>query len=294
MIDFNSPSGPVMSSPRSRAALTSSAIAARSLADAVDDDVLFFASLGIALTPLIVSVIGDQPSRRHPPACQAGNTVWRTVPGVAPDRSADLGGGVSSHGVQDVLVASEEDGLAPAHEAHDDAAVDALSEEKRGCGVSGVVEAGWAYAGFGQEHLPCVVVGAGVYRGAVRLGEDQVVVMPGAASSKAFVGLGPAVVVEVGEHLWGYRQGSSAGAALGVVEAEAAAVSAGASRGGVRGGGIVAAVLPREALELAADGEGAGVEVEVAPRQCEGFALAQSEREGDGPSCAVSFGVGDP
>ena len=56
MIDFNSPSGPVMSSPRSRAARTSSAIAARSLADAVDDDVLFFASLGIALTPLTVSV----------------------------------------------------------------------------------------------------------------------------------------------------------------------------------------------------------------------------------------------
>jgi hypothetical protein len=51
------------------AALPDAAIAARSLADAVDDDVLFFASLGIALTPLTVSVIGIQPSRRHPPAC---------------------------------------------------------------------------------------------------------------------------------------------------------------------------------------------------------------------------------
>jgi hypothetical protein len=70
VIDFNSPSGPVMSSPRSRAALASSAIAARSLADTVDDDVLFFASLGIALMPVIVLVNSDQSSRRQLPACQ--------------------------------------------------------------------------------------------------------------------------------------------------------------------------------------------------------------------------------
>ncbi len=84
VIDFSSPSGPVMSSPRSRAALTSSAIAARSRADALDDDVLFLASLGIALTPLIVSVISDQPSRQQLLTCQARNTVWRTVPYKGP------------------------------------------------------------------------------------------------------------------------------------------------------------------------------------------------------------------
>ena len=79
MIDFNSPSGPVISSPRSRAALTSCAIAAFSLQVAVDDD-RFLASLGIKFMLVIVSVTGDQPSPPAVLACQARTTVWRTVP----------------------------------------------------------------------------------------------------------------------------------------------------------------------------------------------------------------------
>jgi hypothetical protein len=67
VIDFNNPSGPVMSSPRSLAALTSCAIAAFSDGVAVDDERRLLASLGIELTLVIVSVISDQPSRQPPP-----------------------------------------------------------------------------------------------------------------------------------------------------------------------------------------------------------------------------------
>ena len=68
-----------MSSPRSRAAFTSCAIAAFSAADARDeDDRSFLAFLGIELTPVIVSVIGDQPSHQQLLTCQARNTVCRT------------------------------------------------------------------------------------------------------------------------------------------------------------------------------------------------------------------------
>ncbi|MFZ1784228.1 MAG: hypothetical protein WAU23_03415, partial [Ferruginibacter sp.] len=44
----------------------------------------FLASLGIELTPVIVSVIGDQPSHQQLLACQARNTVCRTVPKARP------------------------------------------------------------------------------------------------------------------------------------------------------------------------------------------------------------------
>ncbi|CCI53351.1 hypothetical protein BN13_380002 [Nostocoides jenkinsii Ben 74] len=80
MIDFNNPSGPVMSSPRSLAALTSCAIAAFSDGVAVDDERRLLASLGIELTLVIVSVISDQPSRQPTLACQVRTTVRRTVP----------------------------------------------------------------------------------------------------------------------------------------------------------------------------------------------------------------------
>jgi len=56
VIDFSSPSGPVMSSPRSRAALTSYPIATFSAGIAAEDD-RFFASLGMELTLVIVSVM---------------------------------------------------------------------------------------------------------------------------------------------------------------------------------------------------------------------------------------------
>jgi len=69
-----------MSSPRSRGALTSCAIAARSVGVAVEDEDRLFGSLGIELTPVIVSVIGDQPSPPATLACRAGNTVHRTAP----------------------------------------------------------------------------------------------------------------------------------------------------------------------------------------------------------------------
>ena len=82
MIDFNNPSGQAMSSPRSRAALTSCAITARSAWVAVDEEDRFFGSFGIELTPVIVSVVGDQPSPPATPACRAGNTVHRTAPKV--------------------------------------------------------------------------------------------------------------------------------------------------------------------------------------------------------------------
>jgi len=86
VIDFNNPSGPVMSSPRSLAALTSCAIAALSDGVAVDDERRLLASLGIEPTLVIVSVISDQPSRQPTLACQVRTTVRRTVP--APNGAA--------------------------------------------------------------------------------------------------------------------------------------------------------------------------------------------------------------
>ena len=85
MIDFNNPSGPVMSSPRSLAALTSCAIAALSDGVAVDDERRLLASLGIELTLVIVSVISDQPSRQPTLACQVRTSIRRTVPITAAD-----------------------------------------------------------------------------------------------------------------------------------------------------------------------------------------------------------------
>ena len=103
MIDFNSPSGPVISSPRSRAALTSCAIAAFSLQVAVDDD-RFLASLGIKFMLVIVSVTGDQPSPPAVLACQARNTVWRTVPRNLGRFTVGAGCGVVGHADLDDVV----------------------------------------------------------------------------------------------------------------------------------------------------------------------------------------------
>jgi len=77
VIVFNSPSGPVRSSPRERAALTSSRTASRSTWPGFR---LFVASLGIELMPVSVSVIGDQPSSPTLGRRVGGNTVRRTVP----------------------------------------------------------------------------------------------------------------------------------------------------------------------------------------------------------------------
>ena len=78
MIDFSNPSGPVMSSPRARAARTSSATAAPSAAVAPEEH-SFFGSFGFELTPEILSAITAQPSPPTPSARRARNTVQRTV-----------------------------------------------------------------------------------------------------------------------------------------------------------------------------------------------------------------------
>jgi hypothetical protein len=79
VIAFNNPSGPVMLSPRARAALTSSRTAAHS---ASPDGMLFPAASLAGLTPTSVSVIADQPSwpTLLRSAHQARTTVQRTVP----------------------------------------------------------------------------------------------------------------------------------------------------------------------------------------------------------------------
>jgi hypothetical protein len=80
VIDFNSPSGPVMSSPRPRAARTNSCTAARSAALTLEER-SFFGSL-IELMLGIVSATTGQPSSPTTSACRAGNTVHRTVPAM--------------------------------------------------------------------------------------------------------------------------------------------------------------------------------------------------------------------
>lgn len=97
---------------------------------------------------------------------------------VSPDRAADPRGGLDPHGVDDVLVAGEEHGLAPTHEAHNDAAVDALSEEDGCGGMAGVVQSGVSDASTREECLPGPVVAARVGRRAVGSGKDEVEVLP--------------------------------------------------------------------------------------------------------------------
>jgi hypothetical protein len=77
VIDFNSPSGPVMSSPRSRAARTSSCTAALSVALTLEER--SFLGSFIELMLGIVSATTGQPSSPTTSACRARNTVQRTV-----------------------------------------------------------------------------------------------------------------------------------------------------------------------------------------------------------------------
>ena len=68
--------------------MASSAIAARPLADAVVDDVRFFASLGIALIPEVVSVISDY---RPADSCRRAGHKHRLA--VSPGSGGLLGAG---------------------------------------------------------------------------------------------------------------------------------------------------------------------------------------------------------
>lgn len=101
----------------------------------------------------------------------------------------------------DVLVAGEEDGLAPTHEAHDDSAVDSLRQQQRGRGVACVVEAGMPHARLLQQRSPVAVVAARVGGGPVWLWEEEVLVGPGGSGLEALDGLGSTVLAELGEHL---------------------------------------------------------------------------------------------
>lgn len=78
VIDFNNPSGPVMSSPRPRAARTSSCTAARSAALTLAERSFFGSFIELMLG--IVSATTGQPSSPTTSACRARNTVQRTVP----------------------------------------------------------------------------------------------------------------------------------------------------------------------------------------------------------------------
>ena len=61
----------------------------------------------------------------------------------------------------------------------DDADVYALLNQKRGCCMAAIVDPSIADAGPGEEGLPLSPVVPGIDRSAVRLGEEDVVVLPG-------------------------------------------------------------------------------------------------------------------
>jgi len=60
-----------------------------------------------------------------------------------------------------------------------DADVYALLDQEGACGVAAVVDAGVADAGFPEERLPLLPILPRVDWPAVRLGEEDVVVLPG-------------------------------------------------------------------------------------------------------------------
>lgn len=189
----------------------------------------------------------------------------------APDSAPYLRSGLHAHGVHDVLVAGPQDHLTPSHEVHDDATVDALGEQQGRGRVPSVVQSGVSDPRDGQQRLPMAVVSSRVGGCAVRCGEHKTQVVPCGAGGEPILNLGPAVFEELGEHLRWDREEATPGTGLRVVEAQAPAVATWALSWSAVRLCTAASVFPWLSLELAADGQGPGAQVDVAPLQAEGF-----------------------
>lgn len=195
-----------------------------------------------------------------------------------------------------------------AEDLHDDTLIDALGQQQGGRGVAGVMDPHLADPGRLQQGVAFVPVSVVTDWPAVGLAPDEVAIVPGWPGGHAFVKLGGPVRFEgLGE--WGReRDGAPAlvGLELGEVEPAAGSLRA---RPGVPGAagraviamvvlaagvGVGAAVLPGEALELPADGQRSGVQVDVLSAKTKGFTLAQPKSEGDAPAGAIALRCGEP
>src|SRR5215468_1844590 len=189
-----------------------------------------------------------------------------------------------------------------AEDLHDDALIDALGEQQRGRGVTGVVDAHPADSGRFQQGMPFVPVGMIANRPPAGLAPYEVALVPAWPGGHALVELGGPVRFEGRDERGGERDSAPAlvGLELGEVEPAAGSLRARPGMACTAGRAVVAmtalgadigigaAVLPGEALKLPADGQCSGLQVDVLPPKTKGFTLAQPECEGDTPAGAVS------
>nr|WP_236828249.1 MULTISPECIES: hypothetical protein [unclassified Blastococcus] len=156
---------------------------------------------------------------------------------------------------------------------HDHPRVHVLGQQQGGGGVPAVVQAHVADSGCLQQSGPVVVVGLLVDGAAVRLGEDEVLVVPLGAGQHPLAELGGLVPVQLVDER--HRQGERALAAAGL-------------------GLLVDQPAAPDPVDAAPYGEGAGQRVDVLPLQRQRLRLAEAEGERDGPAGRVAHGRGGP
>nr|WP_242471126.1 MULTISPECIES: hypothetical protein [unclassified Blastococcus] len=177
-------------------------------------------------------------------------------------------GGLAGEGRHDVAVDVHRGAhLAVAEQLHDHPRVDVLAQQQGGGGVPAVVQPDVPDAGHLEQPRPVVVVGLLVDRPAVRLSEDQVLVVPLGAGQHLLAELGRLVPVEVGGQRDREGQGALAAPGLGLLVDQPAAA---------------------DAVDAAPDRQRAGEQVDVLPLQRQGLGLPQAEGEGDGPAGGVA------
>nr|WP_236835557.1 hypothetical protein [Blastococcus sp. KM273129] len=150
---------------------------------------------------------------------------------------------------------------------HDHPRVHVLGQQQGGGGVPAVVQAHVADSGCLQQSGPVVVVGLLVDGAAVRLGEDQVLVVPLGAGQHPLAELGDLVFPEGIEQGQRQRERALAAACLGLLVDEPSAA---------------------DPVDAAPHREGAGQRIDVLPLQRQRLGLAQAEGEGDGPAGGVA------
>nr|WP_245852270.1 hypothetical protein [Blastococcus aggregatus] len=154
-----------------------------------------------------------------------------------------------------------------AEQLHDDPRVDVLAEQQGGGGMPTVVQTDVADASGLEQPGPVVVVGLLVDRPAVRLGEDQVLVVPLGAGQHLLAELCGLVPVQLVDER--HRQGERALAAAGL-------------------GLLVDQSAAADSVDAPPDRQRAREQVDVLPLQGQCLGLPKAEGESDGPAGGVA------
>nr|WP_244522719.1 hypothetical protein [Geodermatophilus africanus] len=154
-----------------------------------------------------------------------------------------------------------------AEQLHDHPRVHVLAEQQSGGGVPPVVQPDVPDTGLPKEPGPVVVVGLLVDGPAVRLGEDEVPVVPLGAGQHPLAELGGLVPVQLGDQRQRQREGAVAAFALGLLVDQSTAP---------------------DAVDAAPHRQRVVQQVDVLPLQRQGLGLAQAQGEGDRPTGGVA------